>query len=86
MHVPLQISDNKEVISNAIEMSSSKQITEIAIFHLKEGVSLENVVSSNPSVATQAFIKLVNIITAQNGFMRQFWVFTLYDPLSKYRR
>jgi hypothetical protein len=53
---------------------SSPQITELAVFHVKEGVDLENGPYSNPSPAVQAFIQMTNTIKTQRGFIRQFWV------------
>jgi hypothetical protein len=56
-------------------MPSSQQIAQLVILRVKEGVNLENVTSSNPNPEVQAFIKLTDIIKAQRGFIRQFWVY-----------
>jgi hypothetical protein len=70
-------------------MPSSPQVTELAVFHVNEAVDLENVASSNPSPAVQAFIQMTNTIKAQRGFIRQFWVSfstgCLYDGAERHR-
>jgi hypothetical protein len=50
------------------------QITEMIVFHVKEGVELENVASSDPSPAVKSFTQSLSIIKAQRGVIRQFWV------------
>jgi hypothetical protein len=57
-----------------------QQITEM-VYHLKEGVNLENVIPSDPSLAVQTSAQLVNTIEAPKGFRRQFWVSDLCSSL-----
>jgi hypothetical protein len=55
-------------------MSSSQPITGLVVYHIKEGVTLEKVSSNDPNPVVQVFMQLAEIIKAQKGFIRQFWV------------
>jgi hypothetical protein len=52
----------------------TQKITELVLYHLKDGISLEEVSSSNTSPAAQTLLNLVAIVKAQRGLRRQFWV------------
>ena len=57
---------------------SNKCVTQTLILHLKEGVNLEDVASGDnsrsDSLAVESFVRLTNLLKAQPGFIRQFWV------------
>ncbi len=68
-------------------MAPSQPITETLILHLKEGVNLKNVpsgsgASASSSLSVQTFVQLTDTIKSQQGFVRQFWVNSLYLGLS----
>ena len=62
-------------------MPSSQPMTEMVVFHLQEGVNLENLTSSNPSLEAKTFVQLTTILKTQQGFIRQFWVPDICAPL-----
>jgi hypothetical protein len=55
-------------------MPSLQPITELVVYHIKEGVTLEKVSPNDPNPAVQVFMQLTEIVKAQKGFIRQFWV------------
>ncbi len=64
-------------------MAPSQPITETIILHLKEGVNLKNVPSGSGTGASnspvvQTFVQLTDTVKSQEGFLRQFWVNSLY--------
>jgi hypothetical protein len=69
---------HRKTKQSTLNMASSRQITEIVFFHLKDHVNLEDVRDSNPDVAVQAFFQLTKTIKSQPGFIRQFWVAGLH--------
>jgi hypothetical protein len=46
----------------------------MVVYHIKESVTLEKVSPNDPNPAVQVFMQLTEIVKAQNGFIRQFWV------------
>lgn len=47
-------------------------MSEIVVFHLREGANLESLATVSHSQAAQAFIELTQAIKAQRDFIRQF--------------
>lgn len=75
------MSDLVQISCSGAKMPPSQPITETMILHLKECISLENVVSGS-SPAVQKFMHLTDIVKSQRGFKRQFWVLrSLPSPL-----
>ncbi|MCJ1474094.1 hypothetical protein MMC13_002752 [Lambiella insularis] len=59
--------------SSAASMPTPPQITEIGVFHIQDGVNLEDVAFRSPNLAAQAFAQLTKTLKAQQGYIRQFW-------------